>query len=135
MSQPYGAPNPYAADPGPVFVVQIPGYDAQPVGIFQLRNWAMAKQIQSNTLVTDSRNGTTYQAAQIPGIFSDKEYMVALLFSIFLGYFGIDRFYTGQVGAGVGKLLTAGGCGIWWLIDVILYATRGVSDSNGLPLK
>jgi TM2 domain-containing membrane protein YozV len=61
--------------------------------------------------------------------------MVALLFSIFLGYLGIDRFYMGQVGIGIGKLLTLGGCGIWYLIDIILIATRSSNDSLGLPLK
>lgn len=41
-----------------------------------------------------------------------------LLLSIFLGGLGVDRFMLGQTGAGIGKLLTAGGCGIWWLIDL-----------------
>jgi TM2 domain-containing membrane protein YozV len=68
-------------------------------------------------------------------VFSDKEYIIALLFSIFLGYLGIDRFYMGQVGMGIGKLLTGGGCGVWWLIDVILIATRSSNDSAGRPLK
>ena len=87
------------------------------------------------TQVQDTRNGSIYTASQIPGVFSDKEYVVALLLSIFLGTLGVDRFYTGQIGLGIGKLLTAGGCGVWWLIDAILYATRAVTDSNGLPLK
>ncbi len=32
----------------------------------------------------------------------------------------------GQTGAGIGKLLTGGGCGIWWIIDIfiIMKATR-----------
>ena len=55
--------------------------------------------------------------------------------SAFLGYLGIDRFYMGQVGIGIGKLLTLGGCGIWYLIDIILIATRSSNDSTGLPLK
>jgi hypothetical protein len=41
----------------------------------------------------------------------------------------------GQVGMGIGKLLTGGGCGVWWLIDVILIATRSSNDSAGRPLK
>lgn len=43
-----------------------------------------------------------------------------LLLSIFLGSLGVDRFILGDTGLGVGKLLTAGGCGIWALIDIFL---------------
>ena len=47
-----------------------------------------------------------------------------LLFSVFLGSIGVDRFILGDTGLGVGKLLTAGGCGIWALIDIFLTGER-----------
>jgi hypothetical protein len=117
------------------WLVQIPGQPDSPVDTFTLSAWAKTKVIQPNTQVTDVETNRTFAASQIPGVFSDKEYIIALLFSIFLGYFGIDRFYMGQVGMGIGKLLTGGGCGVWWLIDVILIATRSSNDSAGRPLK
>ncbi|MBQ9254072.1 MAG: TM2 domain-containing protein [Bacteroidales bacterium] len=43
--------------------------------------------------------------------------IIMLIISIFLGYLGIDRFLLGDIGLGVAKLLTAGGCGIWQIID------------------
>jgi len=66
---------------------------------------------------------------------SDKEWMVALLLSFFLGGLGVDRFYLGYTTLGVIKLLTCGGLGIWSLIDFILIAIGNVPDANGLPLK
>ena len=42
------------------------------------------------------------------------------------GSLGIDRFYIGDTGMGIGKLLTCGGLGIWTIIDwfLIMGATR-----------
>ena len=117
------------------WIVQIPGQPDTPVSTPTLNSWARTKIIKPDSQVLDIQNKRTYSASQIPGVFSDKEYLVALLFSIFLGYFGVDRFYLGNVGIGIGKLLTLGGCGIWYLIDIILIATRSSNDSAGLPLK
>lgn len=47
-----------------------------------------------------------------------KDPLVALLLSIFTGTLGIDRFYVGDIGQGIGKLITGGACGIWWFIDL-----------------
>ena len=63
-----------------------------------------------------------------------KDWLVALLLSIFLGIIGVDRFYAGHIGLGVLKLITAGGCGIWWIVDVIMIANGRFKDSNGRKL-
>jgi hypothetical protein len=63
-----------------------------------------------------------------------KSWFVALLLSIFVGYFGVDRFYLGKIGTGVLKLITMGGFGLWWLIDIILIATDNMKDALGRPL-
>ena len=63
-----------------------------------------------------------------------KSWVVALLLSIFLGGLGIDRFYLGKIGTGILKLITCGGLGIWWLIDLIMIATGKMKDSSGREL-
>ena len=45
---------------------------------------------------------------------------MALILSIVAGGLGIDRFYIGDTGLGIAKLLTCGGCGIWTIIDYFL---------------
>ncbi len=64
-----------------------------------------------------------------------KSFLVAILLSVLVGSLGVDRFYMGYIGLGVLKLVTFGGCGIWYIVDIILIATGNLKDSNGLPLK
>jgi hypothetical protein len=65
----------------------------------------------------------------------EKQWLTALLFSIFLGGLGVDRFYLGYTGLGVFKILTLGGLGVWWLIDMILMACNEIKDANGNELE
>ncbi len=50
---------------------------------------------------------------------SSKSQIIALLLAFFVGALGIHRFYLGYTTIGLIQLLTAGGCGIWALIDFI----------------
>lgn len=69
------------------------------------------------------------------GNVSEKEWLTTLLLAIFLGGFGIHRFYTGKTGTAIVQLLTLGGCGIWTLIDIIMIVTGSFKDAQGLSLK
>lgn len=64
-----------------------------------------------------------------------RKLIIALLLSIFVGALGIDRFYMGHILSGILKLLTFGGLGIWWLIDLILIATNNLQDNEGKYLQ
>jgi len=54
----------------------------------------------------------------------EVKWIIALLISIFFGGIGVDRFIMGHIWLGLLKLITGGGLGIWWLIDVILIASK-----------
>jgi len=63
-----------------------------------------------------------------------KKWKTALLLSIFLGLWGVDRFYLGRIGTGIVKLLTVGCLGVWWVIDIILIANNRLRDASGFKL-
>ena len=70
--------------------------------------------------------------------FSDKSKVTAGLLQIFLGSFGVGRFYLGDAGTAVAQILvswlTCGVGAIWPLIDGIIMLTGDPVDSDGRPL-
>ena len=65
---------------------------------------------------------------------SEKDWMITLILAILVGGLGIDRFYTGSILLGVLKLVTLGGLGLWWLIDLIMLVTGNYKDGDGNPI-
>ena len=49
-----------------------------------------------------------------------KDPTITLIISLLGGAFGVDRFYIGDTGLSIAKLLTCGGLGIWSIIDWFL---------------
>jgi hypothetical protein len=122
--------------PMPSFLIQRMGIEEGPYTYADLQMQARAGYIRANTpLKRADGQGAWFPAGEVPGVFSDKDWLTALLLSFFVGVLGIDRFYLGYTGLGVLKLITFGFCGIWALIDLILIALNNLNDSNGLPLK
>lgn len=107
---PYGQqPPPYAGAPGPAAP-----YGASPAAPYGI----------------DPKTGLPY---------SDKQRLVAGLLQIFIGSFGVGRFYIGDTKTGVWQIvvtvLTCGIGGLWGFIDGIIMLATDSKDANGLPLR
>lgn len=109
--------------------------DAQKVDMFIMANGKYFAEEKISFIRTKLLELDDSKWAQISSL-QFKSPTVSLVLSIFLGCYGIDRFYIGHIGLGVGKLLTCGGFGIWALIDwfLILGATRNENLKKLEPL-
>lgn len=137
-AQPPPAPAAPAAPPttpgSDQFFVSRMGSEDGPFTFMDLQMQVRAGTLKSDSLVRKGA-GTWFAAKEVPALYSDKQWLVGLLLSILVGSLGVDRMYIGQVGLGILKLLTCGGFGVWYLIDIVLFATNKVTDSRGLQLS
>jgi TM2 domain-containing membrane protein YozV len=108
-----GQPAPYPGQPAPYPPPQ-PGYPAGPAG---------------------APYGMDMQGRPL----SDKSKLTAGLLQIFLGGFGVGRFYLGYTNIGVLQLVvtivTCGVGSIWGLIDGIMILIGNVPDPEGRTLR
>lgn len=59
-----------------------------------------------------------------------KDPTVSVVLSVLVGGLGIDRFYIGDTGLGVLKLITGGGLGVWWLVDLFVISGKTKKNNN-----
>lgn len=62
---------------------------------------------------------------------SEKKRSVALLLCVLYGWLGLHRFYAGKVGTALLMMLTIGGFGIWYVIDLVWLVSGTFEDSEG----
>jgi len=102
----------------------------QPVGC-TVNNKAKVNCTLAEGLVCNSSNQTTFEGDVSCKFTNGKSFETALLLSIFLGAFGVDRFYLGYPALGLLKLCTLGFMFLGQLIDIILIATQVVGPADG----
>lgn len=51
---------------------------------------------------------------------------------VFLGLLGGHRFYLGNIGMGIIQLFTAGGFGVWWIVDAFIMHKRARAIDSGI---
>lgn len=66
---------------------------------------------------------------------SSRSKLLALLLCLSFGIFGVHRFYLNRPATGVLMLLTLGGFGAWWLLDLLHLATNTLRDGDNLPVN
>ncbi|MFC4373099.1 NINE protein [Nocardia halotolerans] len=136
----YGQPSdPYAQQPGygqPQYGAPQPQY-GQPVDPYAQPGYAPGYGMPQGYNPADPEAPYGRDMYGVP--FSDKQKLMAGLLQIFLGGFGVGRFYLGYTGIGIAQIavtwLTCGLGAIWPLIDGIMMLTGKVPDAQNRPLR
>lgn len=69
------------------------------------------------------------------GAYGRKSQATTFILCLFLGLFGFHRFYLGKFITGILMLLTLGGLGIWYIIDIFRVGMGGFKDNRKLFLR
>ena len=62
---------------------------------------------------------------------NSTDWLALFLLTFFVGVLGVHRFYVGKIGTGVLMLITLGGFGVWFLVDLILVVTGQFTNKEG----
>jgi len=86
-----------------------------------------------NTIIVIRTNATNAQTIYETTAYVAKEQSINKHIFVWIGTFlfgniGVDRFMRGQIGFGILKLLTVGGCGIWSLVDFIIGVVKAYGN-------
>ena len=62
---------------------------------------------------------------------NSTDWLALFLLTFFVGVLGVHRFYVGKIGTGVLMLITLGGLGVWFLVDLLLVVTGQFTNKDG----
>ena len=78
----------------------------------------------------NSLNGNSAPGEE-PKVVTMNKHVFTWVFAFLLGGLGVDRFIRGQILFGIIKVLTAGGFGVWALVDFIIAIVKAYGSSYG----
>ncbi|MBF0473086.1 MAG: TM2 domain-containing protein [Nitrospirae bacterium] len=65
---------------------------------------------------------------------SKKSRLVAILLCFFMGWAGAHRFYANKIGTGIIMLVTMGGFGLWYFLDLVMISLGSFKDKENLAI-
>ena len=96
---------------------------------------AKYKKLLDDRVITqedfDKKKNELLSSTEGSNVSPDNKWLVALLLCFFVGFLGVHRFYVGKIGTGVLMLITLGGLGVWFLVDLILVVTGQFTNKDG----
>lgn len=107
------------------------GYEEKPVQDPVATPPQLKQPVFHRELVTD-QTVPNFEATRYS---STKNKTLALMLCIFLGLYGVHRFYVGKIGTGILYLFTAGLFGVGWIMDIVMIANGSFTDQSNLPLR
>ncbi len=66
---------------------------------------------------------------------SPRRRLSAFLLCFFFGWAGWHRLYCNKLGTAYLMLITMGGFGMWWFLDLVMIALGFFKDKDNLPVK
>ena len=91
------------------------------------------KEIRDDAVVCIHCGCAVEKGCCISGI--SKEWLTTLLLCIFFGGLGVHRFYNRRILSGILQLITLGGFGIWWAIDLIMIICGTFKNNEGKAIE
>jgi TM2 domain-containing membrane protein YozV len=64
-----------------------------------------------------------------------QKWALTFFLCLFGGFLGLHRFYTGHLIIGLLQLLTLGGLGIWWFLDILTILINRFKNNEGLLVQ
>jgi TM2 domain-containing membrane protein YozV len=139
-------------------IIGADGRQYGPITTAQLREWIVARRANAQTIAqldgstewkplgsfaefADLNAAPTGSPPLIQGYDPRKSKLLAGLLGIFLGGFGVHRFYLGYIGIGIAQIIvtlcTCGAGAIWGLIEgiMVLVGSGITTDAEGRTLK